>query len=64
MDRRTFLTGVLTATCLPQPAKGEDEVDRIIRRLRENGHGLIRFHVPEELFPEIERRSGIVILIN
>lgn len=64
MDRRAFLAGVLAATCLPQPQKGEDEVDRIIRRLRENGDALIRFHVPHELSPEIERRSGIVILIN
>lgn len=64
MDRRAFLAGALVAACLPQAAKGEDEVDRIIRRLRASEKVVLDFDVPVELFAEIERRSGIVILLN
>ena len=66
MDRRTFLVGAAALPLLSRRDDGneEDKVDRIIRRLRASNKALIDFHIPVELFDEIERRSGIVICIN
>lgn len=56
------MAGVLALPFVPY--MGEDEVDPIIRRLRERDGWEIDFPIPVELFDDIERRSGIVLATN